>query len=43
MKLNPEKWQDKAHIKIKQYAQSGISENTDWKQDIIEKELESIN
>ena len=27
----------------KEHAQSGISENTDWKQVIIEKELESIN
>ena len=28
---------------MKQYVHSEISENTDWKQVIIEKELESIN
>ena len=45
IKLNPEKWQNKAHIQIKQYVQGGISEGKkpDWKQVIIEKELESIN
>ena len=43
MKIDLEKWQNKAHIWIKQYLQSGISENTNLDQVIIQTELESIN
>ena len=32
-----------AHIKKKQYVQRGLSENTDWKQVIIEIELKSTD
>ena len=41
--MDPEKWQNKAHIYIKQYLQSGISENTNLNQVIMQRELESIN
>ena len=42
--IEPKKMANQStHIKKKQYAQSGISENTDGKQVIIEMELESIN
>ena len=43
MNMDPEKLQNKAHIKIKQYLWSGISENTNLNQVIIQRELESIN
>ena len=43
MKKDPEKWQNKAHVHKKQYLQSGISENTNLNQVIIQSELESIN
>ena len=43
VKMDPEKWQNKAHIKIKQYLQSKISENNSLNQGIIQRELESIN
>ena len=39
--MNSEKWQNKEHLRTKQYVQSGISENTDLKKVIIQKE--SIN
>ena len=39
----PIKWQNKAHLSIKQYLQSEISENTNLNQVIIQMELESIN
>ena len=42
MKIDPEKWQNKSHLNIKQYVQSRISDNTDLKQVIIQKELKSI-
>ena len=41
--MDPEKLQNKAHVQIKQYLQSGISENTNLNQDIKQRELESIN
>ena len=44
--MDPEQWQNKAHILIKQYVQSGISEEeknkTNLNQFIIQRELESI-
>ena len=43
MKKDTEKWQNKADVHIKQYIQSGISENTNLNQVIIQSELESIN
>ena len=43
MKIDPEKWQNKAHVYIKQYLPSEISENTNLNQVIMQRELESIN
>ena len=41
--MDPEKGQNKAHVKIKQCVQSGISENTHLNQVIRQRELGSIN
>ena len=41
--MDPEKCWNIAHIKIKQYLQSGISKTTNLNQVIIPRELESIN
>ena len=41
--MDPEKWQSKAHILIKQNIESGISKNTNFYQGIIQRELEIIN
>ena len=40
--MDPEKWQNKAHILIKQNLH-GIFENTNLNQVIMQRELESIN
>ena len=37
-----EKWQNKAHIHIRQYVHNYIFENIDMKQVFIQQELESI-
>ena len=41
--MDPEKCQNKAYIQIKQYLQSGIFENNNFNQVIIQRELEGIN
>ena len=41
--MDQEKWPNKAHVSIKQYLQSVISENNSLNQVIIQRELESIN
>ena len=43
MNIDPAKWPNKANVLIKQYLYSGISENTNLNQGIIQRELESIN
>ena len=37
MKIDPEKWQNIAHIYIKQYVQSKISENTNLNEVITQR------
>ena len=43
VKMDPEKWQNKAHVYIKQNVQSRISQKKYLNQVIIQRELESIN